>query len=95
VVQQEKCRRRAIYYYAATGSDEPVIVGHHRVPFMVSDEPTKRREQEKRGASTPTQSREENFQFATGLGSTNLPQTEEIEWIACKMVKLIRDRRRP
>jgi hypothetical protein len=94
VVQQEKCRRRAIHY-AATGSDEPEVVGHHRAPFMVSDEPAKRQEQEKRDASTPTQCREENFQFAADLGSANFPQTEEIEWIACKMVKLIRDRQRP
>ena len=32
------------------------------------------------------------FEFTATLSGTNLPQKEEVEWIACKMVKLISDR---
>ena len=32
------------------------------------------------------------FEFTAALNGANLPQREEVEWIACKMVKLISDR---
>ena len=53
---------------------------------------TKHQEQERRDASTHIQSREEDFEFTADPSGANLPQREEVEWIACKMVKLISDR---
>jgi hypothetical protein len=32
------------------------------------------------------------FEFTADPSGANLPQREEVEWIACKMVKLISDR---